>query len=299
MNTLGFLFHHPLASLNKFKAFSNFLHWQLHYRSANQSLSAFLFLFVENTKIILRPGETGATGNIYTGLHEFVDMSLIMHFLSKEDLFFDIGANIGSYSLLAGGVSNSSVIALEPVSHTFSKLIENIGVNNLFEKVKCLQYGAGSSISQGTITTDYGCQNKIISESQIDMTTPRRLSEANSELINITTIDELSKLYGFPTAIKIDVEGYEDFAFEGASKTLNSDILSLIIIETVSDSLHQQFSQAGFVRVYYNPYTREILNTPIPSFTPGNYIYVKHLNLVIQKVNQSPTYLIHNMGVRI
>ena len=292
INTLSFLVHHPLASLNKFKAFSNFLHWQLHYRSANQSLSAFIFLFVENTKIILRPGETGATGNIYAGLHELVDMSLIMHFLSEEDIFFDIGANIGSYSLLAGGVSNSSVIALEPVSHTFSKLQENIGVNNLFEKVKCLQYGAGSSISQGTITTDYGCQNKIISESQSDS----QLSEVNSELINITTIDELSKLYGFPTAIKIDVEGYEDFAFEGASQT---DILSLIIIETVSDSLHQKFSQAGFVRVYYNPYTREILNTPISSFTSVNYIYVKHLNLVIQKVNQSPTYLIHNMGVRI
>ena len=225
-------------------------------------------------------------------------MSLIMHFLSKEDIFFDIGANIGSYSLLAGGVSNSSVIALEPVSHTFSKLQENIGVNNLFEKVKCLQYGAGSSISQGTITKDYGCQNKIISASQIDSQNSR-LSEANSELINITTIDELSKLYGFPTAIKIDVEGYEDFAFEGASQTLNSDILSLIIIETVSDSLHQKFSQAGFVRVYYNPYTREISNTPIPSFSQGNYIYVKHLNLVIQKVNQSPTYLIHNMDVRI
>jgi FkbM family methyltransferase len=279
INTLSFLVHHPLASLNKFKAFSNFLHWQLHYRSANQSLSAFIFLFVENTKIILRPGETGATGNIYAGLHELVDMSLIMHFLSEEDIFFDIGANIGSYSLLAGGVSNSSVIALEPVSHTFSKLQENIGVNNLFEKVKCLQYGAGSSISQGTITTDYGCQNKIISESQIDS----QLSEVNSELINITTIDELSKLYGFPTAIKIDVEGYEDFAFEGASQT---DILSLIIIETVSDSLHQKFSQAGFVRVYYNPYTREILNTPISSFTSVNYI-----NQDLRKISLKSSFL--------
>ncbi|MDB9354452.1 FkbM family methyltransferase [Nodularia spumigena CS-588/05] len=283
---------HPLASSNKLKAFRIFLHWQLHYRLANKSLSAFIFLFVENTKIISRQGETGVTGNIYAGLHEFVDMCLIMHFLSKEDLFFDIGANVGSYSLLAGGVSNSSVIALEPVSHTFAKLIENIGVNNLSQKVKCLQYAVGSSISQGNITIDNGSENKIISESKSN-------SQANTELINITTIDELSRLYGFPLAIKIDVEGYEDYAFEGASETLNNPTLSLIIIETVTDYIHEKISHAGFVRFYYNPYTRAILDTPISSCKAGNYIYIRNLDIVTQKVAESPPYLIHNMGIRI
>lgn len=293
INTVNFLISQPLTSLNKLKPFTNFLHWQFHVRLANQSLSAFLFLFVENTKIILRQGETSATGNIYAGLHEFVDMCLVMHFLSKEDLFFDIGANIGVYSLLGGGVSNSAVIAVEPVSYTFSKLMENIGVNNLYDKIKCLKFAIGSSISQGTITIDYGTSNKMISESHID-------SETNTELVNITTIDELSRLYGFPTAIKIDVEGYEDLAFEGASKTLNSNTLELIVIETVSDSLHQKLSQSGFTEIYYNPYTREISKSAISNFPPPkNHIYVRNFDIVLQKVAQSPTYLIHNLGIRI
>ncbi len=291
-NTLNFLISHPLSSSKPWKALINFVHWQLHYRLANQSLSAFVFQFVENTNIIIRGGETGATGNIYVGVHEFVDMCLILHFLSKDDLFFDIGANIGSYSLLAGGVSNAAVIALEPVSNTLHKLIENIGINNLHDQVKCLQYAVGSSISQGVISTDAGCQNQILSDSITHLTN-------KTELVNITTIDELSKIYGFPSAIKIDVEGYEDQAFAGALETLNNQTLSLIVIETVSPALHDKLTQTGFIKVFYNPYTREILSNPVASLKPGNNIYIRNRNFVNQKVAQSPAYFIHNMDIRI
>ena len=219
-------------------------------------------------------------------------MCLILHFLSKDDLFFDIGANIGSYSLLAGGVSNAAVIALEPVSNTFDKLIENIGINNLHDQVKCLQYAVGSSISQGVITTDAGCQNKILSDSTTNLT-------SKTELVNITTIDELSKTYGFPSAMKIDVEGYEDQAFAGALETLNNQTLSLIIIEGVSAALHDKLTQAGFIKVFYNPYTREILSHPSASLNPGNNLYIRNQKIVNDKLAQSPAYFIHNMDVKI
>jgi FkbM family methyltransferase len=246
---------------------------------------------VENTNIITRGGETGATGNIYFGLHEFVDMCLILHFLSKDDLFFDIGANIGSYSLLAGGVSNAAVIALEPVSNTFGKLIENIGINNLHDQVKCLRYAVGSSICQGLMSTDAGSENKILSDS----TSNRN----NTELVNITTIDELSKTYGFPSAIKIDVEGYEEYAFAGGLETLNNQTLSLIVIEGVSQDLHDLLTHSGFIKVFYNPYTREILSNPSASLKPVNNIYIRNQKFVHGKLAQSPAYFIHNMDVKI
>lgn len=291
-NTLKFLISHPLSHSKPWKALVNFVHWQLHSRLANKSLSAFVFRFVENTNIIVRGGETGATGNIYVGLHEFVDMCLILHFLSKEDLFFDIGANIGSYSLLAGGVSNASVIALEPVSNTFYKLIENIGINNLHGQVKCLQYAVGASISQGFITTNRGCQNKILSSSTTNLTN-------KTELVNITTIDELSKSYGFPLAMKIDVEGYEEYAFAGALETLNNQTLSLIVIEGVSHAVHDKLTQAGFTKVFYNPYTREVLSNPVASLQSGNNIYIRNQKFVSDKLGQSPAYFIHNMTLKI
>lgn len=49
---------------------------------------------------------TGATGNWYCGLQEYEDMSFVLHALRPGDLFVDVGANIGSYSILAAGGSS-------------------------------------------------------------------------------------------------------------------------------------------------------------------------------------------------
>ncbi len=82
---------HPLAGKHKLKAYYNFLAWQL---------SQFFFPiervvpFVEGTKLAVKKGFSGATGNIYTGMQEFNDMGFLLHFLRPGDLFFDIGANV-------------------------------------------------------------------------------------------------------------------------------------------------------------------------------------------------------------
>ena len=60
------------------------------------------------------PRYDGATGNIYAGLHEFADMAFTLHFLRPDDLFLDVGANIGSYTLLASGVCKARTISFEP-----------------------------------------------------------------------------------------------------------------------------------------------------------------------------------------
>lgn len=58
------------------------------------------FDWIEGARLMVRNGMTGATGNIYCGLHEFTDMSFVLHLLRPDDLFVDVGANIGSYTVL-------------------------------------------------------------------------------------------------------------------------------------------------------------------------------------------------------
>ena len=69
---------------------------------------------------------TGATGNIYAGLHEFADMAFTLHFLRPDDLFMDVGANVGSYTLLASGVCKARTISFEPYPETMAALRRNI-----------------------------------------------------------------------------------------------------------------------------------------------------------------------------
>ena len=72
---------------------------------------------------------TGITGNWYCGLHEFHEMAFVLHFLRKNDTFIDVGANVGSYTILAA-VTGSNVISIEPIPSTFNYLKNNVSINN-------------------------------------------------------------------------------------------------------------------------------------------------------------------------
>ena len=74
--------------------------------------------------LIANAGMAGATGNIYVGLREFEDMAFLLHLLRPDDLFVDVGANIGSFTVLASGAVGARSLAIEPIERTFNILIK-------------------------------------------------------------------------------------------------------------------------------------------------------------------------------
>lgn len=98
LTIIKFITHHPLNRGHKLRAIIRFVKWQIGSRLVNGSI---VYDWVNGAKFLVKTGETGLTGNIYTGLHEFQDMGFLLHFLRPEDLFVDIGANVGSYTILA------------------------------------------------------------------------------------------------------------------------------------------------------------------------------------------------------
>jgi FkbM family methyltransferase len=58
-------------------------------------------------------------------------MGFLLHLLRPNDLFLDIGANIGSYTILAASVCRARAIAFEPDSDTARVLWRNIATNHL------------------------------------------------------------------------------------------------------------------------------------------------------------------------
>src|SRR6516164_2306954 len=90
--TLEFIVSHPLSRGRPVSALGRFAAWQIASRLRNE----IEFDWIEGAKLIVSRGMTGATGNIYCGLHEFVEMSFLLHLLQPNDLFLDVGANIGA-----------------------------------------------------------------------------------------------------------------------------------------------------------------------------------------------------------
>ena len=126
--TYDFIRTHPLGKRHTLRARKSWLGWQLRSRLSPGSL---VVPFVGETKLLVHRGMHGATGNINCGLHEFEDMAFLMHYLRPGDLFVDVGANIGSYTVLASGQCRARTIAIEPVAHAADILWANVELNSL------------------------------------------------------------------------------------------------------------------------------------------------------------------------
>ena len=99
---------------------------------------------MEESVLLIKKGMAGATGNIYTGLLECNDMAFVLHVLRSGDMFADVGANIGVYTILAAKNTGASVIAVEPVPATFSHLKNNVYLNDVSHLVNLCQVGVGN-----------------------------------------------------------------------------------------------------------------------------------------------------------
>ncbi|OPY08378.1 MAG: Methyltransferase domain protein [Syntrophus sp. PtaB.Bin001] len=163
LNLIKFITNHPLNHEHKLNSIIRFAKWQVGSRLVP---GAIVYDWINGSKFLVKTGETGLTGNIYTGLHEFPNMGFLLHFLRAEDLFVDIGANVGSYTILACSAVGARGVAFEPIPSTYKRLVENMRLNHLDEKVKCINKGLGAQ--QGTIafTSDSDTTNHVLASGE-------------------------------------------------------------------------------------------------------------------------------------
>lgn len=154
------------------------------------------------------PGFTEASGLIYVGFLEWNETAFVARYLRSGDLFFDIGANIGPYSVVAGTfVSDVTIVSVEPGDAARDRLIENLEVNGLpTDKVVGKAVGA----EPGTVrfTTGLDTMNAVATG-----------GATNTVEVEQVTVDQLAE--GRDIALmKIDVEGLELPVFKGAVEQL-------------------------------------------------------------------------------
>jgi len=286
---LRFITRHPLNQNGKIRALLRFAKWQIGSRLVPGDV---LFEWVNGAKLVVRPGETAATGNIYAGLFEFSDMAYVIHVLREDDLFIDVGANIGSFTVLAGAVAGARGFSFEPAPSTFKKLAMNIKVNRLDDKMQCFNIGLGAQ--QGTIafTNDEGATNHALSESE----TSERAIQVDVSTLDIVLADQS------PHVMKIDVEGYETLVLEGAEETLKKESLHSVLIELQGHGKRYGFDESkifdmmaklGFEMFSYDPVNRSLLNLQGEKPESGNVLFIRNHEAASQAVRDSKEFEVH------
>jgi FkbM family methyltransferase len=143
------------------------------------------------------------------------------------EIFYDIGANIGVYTVLAAICTgeNGRVFAFEPHCPSFSRLLDNIKVNNLEHIVTLCNFALHNQ--QGFFPFHYFSEEAATSHSQIDSASGNSELEFQagiSELKYSASIDSLIATKEFPPPhhIKIDVDGNELKILQGMSTLMKS-----------------------------------------------------------------------------
>ena len=159
---------------------------------------------------------------------------LIRKILKPGDVFLDIGANIGYFSLLAAKHEpTAKIFSFEPVGSSFQKLEENIALNAA-KNIKALNAGIGERNEEREIY--------ISDEDNTGMSSFQRPENysGKSERVKVITVDKWFSSSGLVKVdlIKLDVEGSELAAVKGMDETLKN-FKPLLIVEINPETLSQ------------------------------------------------------------
>ena len=149
---------------------------------------------------------------------------------NKPNIFIDIGANFGVYSLRISKLFQmSKVIAFEPVLTTFNKLKMNIKINNLGKRIKT--YNVGLSNSNGLKKMIALKRRDYIQSGGFSFNLPRRKLNKEEVIQYHKSMkgDEVLKFKKKKIVIKIDVEGYENKVLLGIKNLLKNNKILLQI----------------------------------------------------------------------
>jgi FkbM family methyltransferase len=142
------------------------------------------------------------------------------------EIFLDVGANIGLYSVMINHLASpSETHAFEPVRRNFHQLCGNLFVNELSYRVTPHCLALSDEKGEATIHVD----PTSTGVSRLSLEDGGRASEVftEQETIELARLDDLFHWQGRRLFIKIDVEGHELPALRGMQRILRDNLVIL------------------------------------------------------------------------
>jgi FkbM family methyltransferase len=285
------ILQHPLNRNAKLKAMRRFVNWQFASYFFPHPV---VYPFIEDSILVVQKGMTGATGNIYNGLHEHAEMLFLLHFLREGERFVDVGANIGSYTILAAVNAKANVTAFEPVPKTFSYLKRNVATNHVIERVHLHNNAVGAEQKILTFTAGLDAANHVLANG----------SGKSGDVCEVECVRLDDVITTPPILIKVDVEGFETEVINGGMKTFSSPELKAIIIELNGSGtrygynekqIHETLQSLGFKPYIYEPFTRQLTETT--TWGTHNTIYLHDIRFVQSRVQEARKVKVNDQSI--
>jgi len=246
--------------------------WQISSRLMRRPIQLEM---ADGVKLLVQKGMHGATKNFYVGLCEYRDMAFAIHYAGTGQLLFDVGANVGVYSLIFSS-RGGRVVAFEPIPSTFAVLNANVLLNQYDDLIRRENLGVSRESGAVTFTLGEDATNHVL---QPGMTAESSLT------IPTVSLDAYVEESGLsPNFLKIDVEGFETEVIQGASGLLRDDKIrpNVVLIELNGlgarygyddAAIDSTLRQHGYLPYSYDPVSRSLM--VLESFNrSSNTLYV-------------------------
>ena len=164
------------------------------------------------------------------------DMIAWIDGIGNDAVLWDIGANVGVFSLYAAVRKNCRVLSFEPSAANFFVLARNIELNGLSERITAYCLALSGATELGVLNLSSASMGAAMSQFGRPGETSRYWignSDTTCHGMLGFTIDELIARFNppFPTHIKMDVDGLEWSILQGATKTFSDSRLQAAMVE--------------------------------------------------------------------
>lgn len=150
------------------------------------------------------------------------------------EVFFDIGANIGVFSVYAALHRKCDVYAFEPEAKNYACLNKNILLNGVGRQIKALNIGLHDRTGLEFLNLHDLASGAALHALGEPLDWRRKRFEPKFEQAVLAfTLDEIVERFGLPVPdhVKLDVDGNEDRVIRGGRKTFSNPRLKSLQIE--------------------------------------------------------------------
>ena len=186
-----------------------------------------------------------------TVLEKEPDMIRWIDGFTESDVLWDIGANVGVFSLYASIMRRARVLAFEPSAANFFVLSRNISVNGLNDRFAayCLAFSGETELGSlnGGSDTLGGAMSQFGKTGEMSRYWTGA-SGSSHGMIGFS-VDEFVERFNppLPTRIKMDVDGLEWPILQGARRTLSSSNLKSAMIELSLTNKEERSRAMGYL----------------------------------------------------
>jgi FkbM family methyltransferase len=233
---------HPLGRGRVIQTAGMSYGWQLWRRAVGKPVVVRL---PEGSLLLCPPWSRVAGNYITVGFDEYRESLFVLDFLRPGELFVDVGANIGFYSIIAAGVTGR-VMAFEPTERARAAIAASARLNGCADRITISARALSDRCGTAFFTTQYENMNQLTDA-----------GEGTIE-VEVSTLD--AEVDAVPALIKIDAEGFDLTVLRGGAQRIFPQHKPAVVVELQNGSheIRSWLLENGYELFTYEPETKSL-----------------------------------------